>query len=157
MNKIDKIDRRILSTLQNDARITNHKLAETAGLSASACLTRVRRLEAAGIISSYRAVLGLDKITPYVEAFAEVTLENHSVKDFARFDKAIYAIEQITESYKISGPYDYLLKFICVDVKAYNILSDQLIESGVAIEKITTLIILDNTKAFAAYPLEALL
>ncbi|MFK8022173.1 MAG: Lrp/AsnC family transcriptional regulator [Pseudomonadales bacterium] len=157
MMKIDQVDRRILSTLQTDARITNHKLADAVSLSPSACLTRVRRLEAAGYISSYRAVLGLEKITPYVEAFAEVTLENHSVKDFARFDKAVSAIEQITESYKISGPYDYLLKFICVDVRAYNVLSDQLIESGVGIEKITTLIILDNTKAFAGYPLDALL
>lgn len=157
MKKIDQLDQKILSVLQASARITNQHLAEAVNLSPSACLTRVRRLESDGLINSYRAVLRLEKITPFVEAFAEVTLENHSVRDFVRFDKAITEIDEVIESYKISGPYDYLLKFVCADVRAYNTLSDQMIESSIGIEKLTTLIILDNTKAFSGYPLPALL
>lgn len=153
---MDAIDQKILSALQANARISNQKLADAVNLSASACLTRVRRLESRGVISAYRAVVSLDTITTYVEAFAEVTLENHSLKDFARFDAEVAAVEQITESYKISGNYDYLLKFLCVDVKAYNTLSDALIESDIGIEKLSTLIILDNTKPFEGYPLNRL-
>ena len=155
--KLDKIDLKILSELQSNARITNQKLADRVSLSASACLTRVKRLETDGVIQEYNAKIELDLITPYVEAFAEITLENHSISDFQGFDKAIDSIDEIIESYKISGTYDYLLKFVCTDVKSYNLLTDNMIESGIGIEKLKTLVILSNTKKTSGYPIDLLL
>lgn len=154
--KINKIDLKILSILQTNARITNQQLAEQVHLSASACLSRVKRLESDGILKRYVTEIDLDRLAPHVEAFAEVTLENHSPDDFKRFDSAVGGVAEVTDSYKISGAYDYLLKFVCTDVKSYNAVSEKLITSGIGIAKLNTLIILERTKDFSGFPLERL-
>lgn len=154
--KINKTDLKILKILQVNARITNQQLAEQVHLSASACLSRVKRLESEGLLKRYITDLDLEKLAPHVEAFAEVTLENHAPEDFQRFDAAINEVNEVTNSYKISGAYDYLLKFVCTDVKSYNRLSDQLIEQSIGIGKLNTLIILERTKDFSGYPVERL-
>lgn len=156
LSKINKIDLKILTELQTNARITNQQLAEKVHLSASACLSRVKRLENDGLLKRYVTEIDLEKLAPHVEAFAEVTLENHFPEDFGKFDDAIAKIPEVTDSYKISGAYDYLLKFVCTDVKRYNRVSEDLIKSGVGIGKINTLIILERTKDFSGYPLDAL-
>lgn len=157
VTSINKIDLKILSILQTDARITNQQLAEQVHLSASACLSRVKRLESEGVLKRYITEINLEKISPHVEAFAEVTLENHCLEDFARFDEAVSKVDAVTDSYKICGAYDYLLKFVCTDVKKYNRISDELINSSIGIGKMSTLIVLERTKDFTGYPLESLI
>ena len=125
-------------------------------LSASACLSRVKRLEAAGVLKRFVTEIDMEKLAPHVEAFAEITLENHTPEECQRFDDHVAAVAQITDSYKISGAYDYLLKFICKDVKAYNRISESLIEANIGIAKINTLIILHRTKDFSGFPLDDL-
>jgi len=154
--KINKIDLKILNVLQSNARITNQQLAEQVHLSASACLSRVKRLESVGLLKRYFTEIDLEKLAPHVEAFAEITLENHFPEDFEKFDQAIDEVAEVTNSYKISGSYDYLLKIVCTDVKSYNKLSDSLIEKGIGIGKVNTLIILERTKDFSGYPLNVL-
>ncbi|MFT4634480.1 MAG: DNA-binding Lrp family transcriptional regulator [Arenicella sp.] len=157
VSKINKIDLKILSILQINARITNQQLAEQVHLSASACLSRVKRLEADGVLKRYVTEIDLDRLAPHVEAFTEVTLENHSPDDFKRFNAAIASVAEVTDSYKISGAYDYLLKFVCTDVKSYNRVSENLIINGVGIAKMNTLIILERTKPFSGFPLDILI
>lgn len=157
MTGLDAIDRAILTLLQLEGRITNFRLAERVNLSPSACLMRVRRLEAGGYIKGYQAQLALEKLTPSVEVFAEVTLANHGPADFDRFDRAVAEIAAVIESYKISGACDYLLKFVCVDVKSYNRVSDAMLDGALGIKTLQTLIILDQTKKSQGYPLQALL
>jgi len=154
--KINKIDLKILTILQKNARITNQQLAEKVHLSASACLSRVKRLEGENLLKRYITEIDLEKLAPHVEAFAEVTLENHFPEDFDHFDAAVAKVDEVTNCYKISGAYDYLLKFVCTDVKSYNRISDGLIKSNIGIGKINTLIILERTKEFSGYPLESL-
>ena len=155
-SKINKIDLKILNILQFNARITNQQLAEQVHLSASACLSRVKRLETEGLLKRYLTEIDLEKLAPHVEAFAEVTLENHFPEDFERFDTAVANVNEVTDSYKISGAYDYLLKFVCTDVKSYNRISEALIKSNIGIGKLNTLIILERTKEFSGYPLQNL-
>ena len=157
LSKINKIDLKILSILQTNARITNQQLAEKVHLSASACLSRVKRLESDGVLKRYVTELDLEKLAPHVEAFAEVTLENHSPEDFKKFEAAVNSVAEVTDSYKISGAYDYLLKFVCTDVKSYNTVSEHLITNGVGIAKMNTLIILERTKDFSGFPLDQLI
>jgi len=156
ISKINKIDLKILSILQTNARITNQQLAEQVHLSASACLSRVKRLEADSVLKRYVTEIDLDRLAPHVEAFTEVTLENHSLDDCKRFDAAIASVVEVTDSYKISGAYDYLLKFVCTDVKSYNTVSEHLINSDIGIAKMNTLIILERTKDFSGFPLDLL-
>jgi len=157
VTKINKIDLKILSILQTNARITNQQLAEQVHLSASACLSRVKRLEADGVLKRYVTEIDLNLLAPHVEAFTEVTLENHSIDDFKVFDRAIACVSEVTDCYKISGAYDYLLKFVCVDVKSYNKVSEALITGGIGIAKMSTLIVLDRTKDFSGFPLDLLI
>lgn len=156
ISKINKIDLKILSILQTNARMTNQQLAEQVHLSASACLSRVKRLEADGVLKRYITEIDLDRLAPHVEAFAEVTLENHSPDDFKRFDTSVASVDEVTDSYKISGAYDYLLKFVCTDVKSYNSVSEALITNDIGIAKLNTLIILERTKDFSGFPLDIL-
>ena len=156
ISKINKIDLKILSVLQTNARITNQQLAEKVHLSASACLNRVKRLESEGVLKRYVTEIDLNRLAPNIEAFTEVTLENHSPNDFKRFDNAIANIAEITDCFKISGTYDDLLKFECSDVRGYNIVSEALITSDVGIAKMNTLIILERTKEFSGVPLDQL-
>src|SRR5262249_5630104 len=89
MAELDRIDRRILKELQARARVTNLELAAAVGLSPSACLQRVRRLEAAGIIGPYLAEIELDKVARSVTVIATVTLGSHRQRDFVRFEAAV--------------------------------------------------------------------
>ena len=86
-----------------------------------------------------------------------MTLENHAPEDFERFDDAISKVDEVTDSYKISGAYDYLLKVVCTDVRRYNRITDELIKGGIGIGKMNTLIILERTKDFSGYPLSSLI
>ncbi|HEX8937967.1 MAG TPA: winged helix-turn-helix transcriptional regulator, partial [Sphingomicrobium sp.] len=75
--KLDRIDLKILAQLQNSGRITNIELADLVGLSPSPCLTRVKRLEKAGYITGYSALINMRKLGEYLTVFTEVTLTEH--------------------------------------------------------------------------------
>jgi len=154
---INKTDLKILTVLQTNARMTNQELAERVHLSPSACLSRVKRLEADGILKRFISDIDIDRLGPNIQAFAEITLENHFPDDFNRFDKEIADVPEVTESFKISGAYDYLIKFTCTDVKAYNQISDSLIKRDIGIAKVNTLIILEQTKEFSGYAIDTLI
>ena len=157
VSKINKIDLKILSILQTNARITNQQLAEQVHLSASACLSRVKRLESEGVLKRYITEIDLNLLAPHVEAFTEVTLENHFPADYKSFEASISNVSEVTDCYKISGAYDYLLKIVCTDVKSYNKVSEHLLTCGIGIAKMNTLIILEHTKEFSGFPLEKLI
>ncbi|MGC1332451.1 winged helix-turn-helix transcriptional regulator, partial [Pseudomonas sp.] len=97
MVKLDRIDINILVELQKDGRMTNVSLADAVGLSASPCLQRVKRLEAAGYISSYKAHINLAKITDSVTIFTEMTLGDHKREDFAKFEANIRQVDEVLE------------------------------------------------------------
>jgi hypothetical protein len=82
--KLDRIDLNILVQLQKDGRMTNANLAEAVGLSASPCLQRVKRLEAAGYIRGYGAQINLAKLTESITVFTEITLVDHRKEDFVK-------------------------------------------------------------------------
>ncbi|MGE0036242.1 MAG: Lrp/AsnC family transcriptional regulator, partial [Xanthobacteraceae bacterium] len=84
---LDRIDLKILAALQRDGRMTNQRLAEMVALSPRASLERVRRLEAAGIISGYQAVVELRDLTRPVNVFVEIVLEKQANR--RRFEKRL--------------------------------------------------------------------
>ena len=106
---LDRIDRRILTALQQDGRLTNQALSERVALSPSACLARVRRLEGAGVIQGYHARLDPFAIEIGVVLYAEVTLKGHGPADLKLFEDTIAAIPAVVEASHVTGAYDYLL------------------------------------------------
>jgi DNA-binding Lrp family transcriptional regulator len=154
--RLDEIDKKILSILQRDGRITNQDLAQRVGLSASPCLQRVRKLEKQGYIESYLARIQLDELTRSVTVFATLTLKSHEKKDFDRFEAAVREMREVVWCYKVSGAFDYLLRFVCTDMAAYRVRSDELLGLG-GVEKISSHVALDAIKEFVGYDLEQLL
>ena len=133
--KLDRIDINILSTLQTQGNITNVNLAEAVSLSPSPCLQRVKRLEKAGYIERYSAVINLKKISDYVVVFTEVTLADHRREDFVKFEKEIGKYKNVMECHLLSGGYDYLLKFVARSITQYQALMEELLESNLGIDK----------------------
>jgi DNA-binding Lrp family transcriptional regulator len=155
--KLDRIDVRILSHLQKNGRVTNVELAEAVGLSASPCLVRVKRLEKAGYITGYGAHIQMQKLGATQLVFTEVTLSDHRVSDFARFETYVRKVDEVTECHLVSGGYDYLLKFMTRNVPHYQEIMERLLEAGIGIEKYFSYVVIKSVFIKQHYPLEKLL
>ncbi|MBP8930346.1 MAG: Lrp/AsnC family transcriptional regulator, partial [Paracoccus sp.] len=153
---LDQIDLRILERLQVDGRMTNQELAEAVGLSPSPCLNRVRRLEKAGVISGYQAHIELTKVCRHVDVIAAVTLRDHGLEDFEVFEEMVAGMRFVIECTKVSGTIDYLVRFICPDIAAYQMLSDELLKLGPKINNLSSYIVLKTVKPFRGMALEGL-
>ena len=107
---LDKIDRRILSELRQDGRLTVTQLAEKVGLSSSPCWTRVKRLENLNIIEGYTAKINSKAIGINELFFIEITLERHDDEILEQFSEALAYMPEVVEAHLVTGDYDYLLK-----------------------------------------------
>ena len=152
---LDRIDVKILAVLQRNGRITNQELAGKVGLSPRACLERVRRLEAAGIVAGYQAVVELARLARPVNVFAEIILEKHASS--SRLEKRLAAIDEVVECWEVSGTIDYLARFVCADLADYEALTSQLIgDANLGVARIVSHVALRAVRRFSGYP-EALL
>ena len=154
--KLDRLDLRILSQLQQNGRITNVDLAEAVGLSASPCLARVKRMEQAGYIIGYGAEVRLEKLGETVTVFTEVTLADHHREDFIRFEAAIREVDEVIECHLVSGGYDYLLKFITRGVSHYQSIIEGLLDKNIGIDKYFSYIVIKSPFVKKNYPIERL-
>jgi DNA-binding Lrp family transcriptional regulator len=155
--RLDRIDLNILVQLQKDGRMTNANLADAVGLSASPCLQRVKRLEAAGYISGYGAQINLAKLTESITAFTEITLTDHRKEDFVRFEASLRKVDELMECHLVSGGYDYLLRFVCRNINHYQEMMETLLERNIGIEKYFSYIVLKSPIVKTALPLGVLL
>ena len=103
---LDRIDLKILSSLQDNARISYVELASQVGLSTTPCLERVKRLERAGIIRGYKAVLDPAALKANLLVFVEISLETQSPAVFDEFRRAVTKLPQIQECHLVSGQFD---------------------------------------------------
>ena len=117
-NELDATDWNILGCLQEDARLTNVRLAEAVHLSPSPCLARVRELEAGGFISRYVTLLDPHKVGLTVSVFIQVTLEKQVEKQLQSFESAIQKRPEVMECYLMTGDSDYLLRVVVPDLPA---------------------------------------
>lgn len=113
--KLDRLDRKILDVLQKDGRIANADLAEKVGLSASACLRRMRTLEEAGVIENYVALLDQKKLGRRMDVFVEISLTGQSRETLEAFERAVARSEEIMECFLMAGDADYILRIIAED------------------------------------------
>ncbi len=116
----DEIDRRILTALQENARITNVELAESVGISPSPCWRRVRELEQKGVISSYVTLIDPASIGLPVSVFVQVTLERQVETALEEFEGVVADWPEVMECYLMTGDADYLLRVVVADLAAYH-------------------------------------
>jgi DNA-binding Lrp family transcriptional regulator len=155
--KLDRIDINILVNLQTEGRMLNQVLAEKVGLSQSPCLQRVKRLEAAGYITGYGARVNIAKITESVTVFTEVTLKDHRLDDFTRFELGLRNIEELMECHLVSGGYDYLLRFQARSIAHYQERMELILERNLGVEKYFSYIVIRSPIVRAASPLKTML
>lgn len=108
----DQTDRRILTVLQKQGRISNADLSELVNLSASACHRRVQRLEKEGYIRDYVALLDARKMQVPSTVFVEITLSGQADEVLEAFERAVARIPDVLECHLMAGTADYLLKVV---------------------------------------------
>ncbi|HIA21514.1 MAG: Lrp/AsnC family transcriptional regulator [Alphaproteobacteria bacterium] len=118
--ELDDIDRRILTALQNNARISNVELARMVGLSPSPCLRRVKTLEDCGVIQRYVSLLDQGAVGFPVSVFVNVTLERQVESALEQFEAAIGQRPEVLECYLMTGDADYLLRVVTRDLASYE-------------------------------------
>jgi DNA-binding Lrp family transcriptional regulator len=151
LSSLDRIDVKILATLQRHGRSTNHRLAQSVGLSARACLERVRKLEAVGVIAGYQATIDIAKISRPINVFAEIALERQANQ--SRFERRLMAIEEVVECWEVSGAVDYLARVVCADLGTYAALTSRLIDdSNIGVARIVSHVALRPVRRFGGYP-----
>lgn len=116
----DKVDRAIVSRLQRDGRIANVDLADAVGLSPSACLRRVKALEASGIIEGYRAEVSRIQAGLGLTIFMGLKVEGHSQETSSRIEQALLAIPAVVACYLVSGSDDFLVEAVVPDLAGYE-------------------------------------
>lgn len=126
---LDKTDRKILQVLQSDGRLTNQEVAERVNLSPSPCLRRIRRLEEAGVIRQYVALLDPDRIGLGLLAYVNVRLEKHgegtpqgraAASPRSSFAQAVTHWPEVVACYAMTGEMDYLLRVHVEDMEHFS-------------------------------------
>jgi len=118
--KLDAFDRKILTALQRDGRLSNVQLAEEIGLSPSPCLRRVRMLEEAGVIRGYQAILDRDEVGLGMTIFVGIKVERHTDERAEAFRQAVTALPEVISAFLVSGESDFLLQVVVPDLRAYD-------------------------------------
>ena len=152
MPEIDHYDRSILRLLQIDGKISNQELAERVNISNSPCWRRVKKLEDAGIISGYVAMLEPKSLGLTAMAYVHIALLDHRQQTIETLDQFVDAQEQIIECSSITGPNDYLLKIIEKDTESLEkFIMQKLLRLGI-VRASTTNLILRQKKYTTALP-----
>lgn len=116
----DRLDLKIIRELSGDGRVTVTELAKRVGLSKTPCQIRVRKLEEAGIITGYKAMLDPAKLGLDHVAFVEVKLSDTREPALRGFNSAVLKVPEIEQCHMIAGRYDYLLKVRSRDITHYR-------------------------------------
>ena len=150
--KLDRINRKILSDLQNDGRISNVELATNAGISPPPCLRRLRLLEDEGYIRGYYADLEPSMLGYEAEFYVLVGLESQALDRLKAFETAVSLWEEVRECHMIRGGGDFLLRIIARDTSHENELTQRL-TSITDVLKVTSFPIIQTSKRLAGVPI----
>lgn len=125
--KIDEIDLRILTCLQQDAALAQRDLAEQVGLSQNACWRRLQRLQASGIIGSSRTEIDLERLGFDLTAIVMIRTRHHSKEWAEDFRKHVGRLPEVIDFYRIGGDWDYLVKVVTRGISGYDAFYQKLI------------------------------
>ena len=118
--EFDSIDRKLISQLQKDSKVTTKQLSLELNLSVTAVYERIKKLERVGVIEKYVAVVNKEKIDRAFMVFCHIKLVQHSNKYITKFEADVVQLEEVLECYNVSGEYDYILKIVVRNMKAYR-------------------------------------
>ncbi|RPE41237.1 DNA-binding Lrp family transcriptional regulator [Streptomyces sp. Ag109_O5-1] len=118
--QLDAIDRDILFHLRRDGRLTNVELAKRVGLTPPPCLRRLKRLEDAGVITGYRAVINPESVGRGLEVMIDIEVSANDLKTVETLEETLSSYEEVIEFRRMYGRPDYFLRVAVADDAAYN-------------------------------------
>lgn len=151
-NYLDDIDHKILDLLQTHGRMTNAELAKRIKLSPPSALQRVRGLERAGYIRGYGAVLDPERLGYGITVWAMVSLSLHQDQPIERFVKSVLEIPEVVECHHVSGEFDFLLKILVSDIRAYESLIREKLSQVRGIQQIRSSFVLSAPRSRTQIP-----
>ncbi|NBR02360.1 MAG: Lrp/AsnC family transcriptional regulator [Alphaproteobacteria bacterium] len=150
----DDFDRRILKRLQAQGNATNAELADAGGMSVSQAGRRRARLEADGVIESYRARLSPTKLGLEIQAMIQISLNHHSRDSADLLHRYLADQDEIVNIWSLTGSADYLLQVFCRDLPALNRLVHDDLLAQASISHVETKIVMEQIKSGTALPLD---
>lgn len=143
---IDDTDKKILTILQDNGRITNSKLAHDIGLSPPAVLERVRRLESSGVIDKYVAILDRKQTGFEIQTIVMVCVSHHQTPSLENIVNRLTGMEEVLECHQLTGEVDFLLKVVVKDMESYTDFVNNKLSGIPGIQNVKTSFILETIK-----------
>ncbi|TIL66090.1 Lrp/AsnC family transcriptional regulator [Mesorhizobium sp.] len=150
---MDRIDRKLLKLLQEDASRTNADLAAEVGLSPSSCLRRIRRLKSVGVIDRVVALLDPAKAGRGMKAIVTVELERHGEQHMRRFLELAAVEPVVVQAYSVSGSTDAVLMLRLMDMDEFDTLCERLFRDRTNVARYYTMFVIRTAKETTAIPL----
>ena len=153
-HRLDSIDLRILSELQNNGRITNVELSRRAKIAAPPCLRRMRALEKAGYIRGYHADLDSKMLGFEVTGFVFVGLSSQAESDLKQFEEQVRSWSTVRECFMLSGEVDFLLKIVAKDLSSFQSFVTETLTAAKNVASVKTALVIHPSKREPGVPIE---
>jgi Lrp/AsnC family transcriptional regulator len=150
--RLDAIDRKILTVLQEDASLSVAEIGDRVGLSSTPCWKRIQRLEGDGVIQKRVALVDQNKIGLGLSVFVSVESSDHSDAWLKRFAAAVSAMPEVMEFYRMAGDVDYMLRVVIPDMQSYDVFYKKLI-NAVPLKNVTSRFAMEKIKSITALPI----
>ncbi|WP_185985100.1 Lrp/AsnC family transcriptional regulator [Aureimonas mangrovi] len=152
---MDRLDKKILRLLQEDATLAVADIAKRVGLSTTPCWRRIQKLEEEGVIKRRVAILDPVKVNARVTVFVSIRVAAHSAEWLRRFSEVVGDFPEVVEFYRMSGDVDYLLRVVVPDIAAYDAFYQRLI-AKIEIRDVSSSFAMEQIKYTTQMPLDYL-
>ena len=150
---MDKIDKKILSILQEDSSLPLSTIAKRVDLSTTPCFNRIKKLEEDGVIKKRVAILDNNKVNLPIIVFLSISVVSHNDEWLKKFVNKITSFEEVVEVYRLTGDTDYIVKVLTNSIEEYDSFNQQLI-SDVSFRSLKSNIVLKEIKNNTMLPLK---
>ena len=150
---LDKIDRQLLSFLQNDGTLSLNDLAERVNLTTTPCWKRLKKLEDEGYIEKRVALLSAEKLDLSFIAFVQLKTSDHSEGWYHHFVTTVSDFPEVMEIYRMAGEYDYMMKVVVKDMKCFDEFYKRLVNSVRGLSNVTSTFAMEPIKYTTELPI----
>jgi DNA-binding Lrp family transcriptional regulator len=151
--KLDEIDKAILELLQNDSKLNIKEIAGKTNLTKTPVYERIKKIEKAGVIDKYVAVVNRKKLAANMVVFCTVTLDSQKLEQINIFNESIAKIPEVVECYLMGGSNDFLLKVVVKDLNEYHLFSSGKLASLPNLSQIKSTFVLNEIKKSTVFPI----
>ena len=150
---MDRIDRKILECIQQDATLSTAEIADRVGLTTTPCWRRIQNLEKSGVIRGRVALLDREHLNVAVDVFIAIRTNQHNPEWLQSFAKSVDEFPEVVEFYRMSGKIDYLMRVVVPDIQAFDVFYKRLIQCA-DIYDVSSSFAMERLKYTTALPLD---